>query len=156
MKCHPIPTESVWLDMCHAHEKGSNRSVWPDANCPGTASDSTIFYFTPWTCSGLNLPDRMLLTETTVDAEVAEHVDGAKMLVDGIGDLGVNDAVMVVETTDRLIGGHEGLDGLVELRLESINLLNCGSSQGHFMFESLNDFLCVFGLELRGGTLGCS
>lgn len=25
----------------------SNRSVWPDANCPGTASGSTLFYFRP-------------------------------------------------------------------------------------------------------------
>lgn len=39
----------------------------------------------------------MLLTETTVDAEMAEPVDGAKMLVDGVGDLSVNDAVMVVK-----------------------------------------------------------
>ena len=39
----------------------------------------------------------MLLTETTVDAEVAEHVDGAKMLVDGSCNLGVDLAVMVVK-----------------------------------------------------------
>lgn len=62
----------------------------------------------------------MLLTETTVDAETAEPVDGAKMLVDGVGDLSVNDAVMVVKAADRLVGGHEGLDGLIELSLKDV------------------------------------
>jgi very-short-patch-repair endonuclease len=62
----------------------------------------------------------MLLTETTVDAESAQPVDGAKVLVDGVGDLSVNDAVMVVKAADRLVGGHEGLDGLIELSLKDV------------------------------------
>ena len=49
----------------------------------------------------------MLLTETTVDAEVAEHVDGAKMLVDGSCNLGVDLAVMVVKGADRTVCDHE-------------------------------------------------
>lgn len=56
----------------------------------------------------------MLLTETTVDAETAEPVDGAKVLINGVGDLSVNDAVIVVKAADRLVGGHEGLDGLID------------------------------------------
>lgn len=50
-------------------------------------------YFTPWPCGDLNLSDRMFLTETTVDAETAQPIDGTKMLVDDGCDLGVNEAV---------------------------------------------------------------
>ena len=85
----------------------------------------------------------MFLAETTVDAEAAQPVDGTKMLVDGGCDLGVDLAVVVVETADRLVGGHEGLDGPIELSLESIDLLNSGGSLCHLVREPLNDFLCV-------------
>ena len=85
----------------------------------------------------------MLLAETTVDAEAAQPVDGTKMLVDGGCDLGVDLAVVVVETADRLVGGHEGLDGPIELSLESIDLLNSGGSLCYLVLEPLNDFLCV-------------
>ena len=64
----------------------------------------------------------MLLTETTVDAETAEPVDGAKVLINGVGDLSVNDAVMVVKTADRLVGGHEGLDGLSDMLPSTLQL----------------------------------
>lgn len=94
----------------------------------------------PWPCGRLVLLNRMLLTETTVDAETAEPVDGAKMLVDGVGDLSVNDAVMVVKTADRLVGGHEGLDGLIELSLKDVDLLNCGGSVCHLALEPMHDF----------------
>lgn len=85
----------------------------------------------------------MLLAESTVDAEAAQSVDCSKVLVNGSCNLGVDFAVMVVEAANCLVGGHEGLDGLCELVLKSINLLNCGSSVCHLAFESLNDFLCV-------------
>jgi hypothetical protein len=85
----------------------------------------------------------MFLTETTVDAETAQPVDGTKMLVDDGCDLGVNDAVVVVEAADRLVGGHEGLDCLIELSLESIYPFNRNGSVRHLAFEALNDFLCV-------------
>lgn len=74
----------------------------------------------PWPCGRLVLLNRMLLTETTVDAETAEPVDGAKVLINGVGDLSVNDAVIVVKAADRLVGGHEGLDGLIELSLKDV------------------------------------
>ena len=95
----------------------------------------------------------MLLTETTVDAETAEPVDGAKMLVDGVGDLSVNDAVMVVKAADRLVGGHEGLDGLIELSLKDVDLLNCGGSVCHLALEPMYGFHKSLMLFL---SLGCS
>lgn len=48
----------------------------------------------------------MFLTETTVDAETAQPIDGTKMLVDDGCDLGVNDAVAVVEAANCLVGGQ--------------------------------------------------
>lgn len=94
----------------------------------------------PWPCGRLVLLNRMLLTETTVDAETAEPVDGAKVLINGVGDLSVNDAVMVVKAADRLVGGHEGLDGLIELSLKDVDLLNCGGSVCHLALEPMYGF----------------
>lgn len=104
---------------------------------------STLFYFIRWPCGRLVLLDRMLLTETTVDAETAEPVDGAKMLVDGSCNLGIDLAAMVVKVADCAVCIHKGLDRLIKLSLENIDLLNCGSSVCHFAFESLNDFMRV-------------
>lgn len=76
---------------------------------------STLFHFIRWPYGGLVLLDRVLFAETAVDTEAAQLVDGEKMLVDGVGDLSVNDAVMVVKDADRAVCIHEGLDGLREL-----------------------------------------
>ena len=82
----------------------------------------------------------MLLAESTVDAETAQPIDGTKMLVDDGCDLGVNDAVVVVEAANCLVGGHEGLDGLIELSLKDVDLLNCGGSVCHLALEPMHDF----------------
>ena len=85
---------------------------------------STLFHFIRWPYGGLVLLDRVLFAETAVDTEAAQLVDGEKMLVDGVGDLSVNDAVMVVKDADRAVCIHEGLDGLRELVFKGIDFLN--------------------------------
>ena len=37
----------MWEYFRYRHEKGSNRSVWPDANCPGTVSVRPCFILHP-------------------------------------------------------------------------------------------------------------
>jgi len=51
----------------------------------------------------------MFLTETTVDAETAQPIDGTKMLVDDGCDLGVNDAVAVVEAATASLTAMKAL-----------------------------------------------
>ncbi len=82
----------------------------------------------------------MLLTETTVDAETAEPVDGAKVLINGVGDRVSTMLSWSLRAADRLVGGHEGLDGLIELSLKDVDLLNCGGSVCHLALEPMYGF----------------
>ena len=73
----------------------------------------------------------MFLTETTVDAETAQPVDGTKMLVDDGCDLCVNDAVAVVEAANCLVGGHWHMSSQADSVGIGWHFTEVGNSRNH-------------------------